>query len=63
MIQEYDGGIYWLLDCRFDFLIHSFMQEYRIKEDDIIFVQSYHGNARERLRKICRKRQIFLRIF
>ncbi len=53
MIQEYDGGIYWLLDCRFDFLIHSFMQEYRIKEDDIIFVQSYHGNARERLRKIC----------
>lgn len=46
MIKKYDGGIYWLLDCRFDFLLPSFMQVYGIEEKDIIFVQSYHGKMR-----------------
>lgn len=52
MIKEYDGGIYWLLDCRFDFLLPSFMQEYGIEEKDILFVQSYHGKIRHRWRTI-----------
>ncbi len=52
MIKKYDGGIYWLLDCRFDFLLPSFMREYGIKENDIMFVQSYHSRMRHKWRTI-----------
>lgn len=52
MEKGYDGGIYWLLDCRFDFLLPSFMREYDIEEKDIIFVQSYHGKMRSQRRTI-----------
>lgn len=39
MVKAYDGGIHCLLDCRFDFLLLTFMQEYDIKEKDIKFIQ------------------------
>jgi len=52
MIKKYDREVYWLLDCRFDFLLPSFMQEYDIKENDIIFVQSYHSKMRHKWKTI-----------
>lgn len=52
MKQKYNGGIYWLLDSRFDFLLPSFMQEFEIKEQQIIFVNSYHTKARQNRNKI-----------
>lgn len=52
MNQKYGGGIYWLLDSRFDFLLPSFTQEFRIGIQDILFVHSYHWKERENLNKI-----------
>lgn len=52
MNKIYDGGIYWLLDCRFDFLLPLFMQEYNIGEEDIIFVQSFHSKTRHKYKTI-----------
>lgn len=52
MVNKYDGGIFWLLDVRFDFLLPSFMHEFEIEEQDIILVSSYHCNTRKRWRKI-----------
>lgn len=40
------------MDCRFDFLLPSFIQEYNIEEKDIIFVQSYHGKMRSQRRTV-----------
>lgn len=51
MTEQYDR-IYWLLDCRFDFLLPSFERTFGIKLDDIIFVNSYHGNARQGYRTV-----------
>lgn len=51
MNEQYDK-VYWLLDCRFDFLLPSFIREYDIEEEDIIFVQSYHGKTRSQRRTI-----------
>lgn len=50
MANKYDGGIFWLLDVRFDFLLPSFMHEFEIEEQDIILVNSYHCNTRKRWR-------------
>jgi len=52
MIKEFDGGIYWLLDCRFDFLLPSFIQEYGVEEKDITFLQSYHGKMRQKWKTV-----------
>lgn len=52
MGSKYGGGIYWLLDVRFDFLLPSFIQRFEIEIQDIIFVNSYHGNGRSGFRKI-----------
>ena len=52
MVNKYDGGIFWLLDVRFDFLLPSFIHEFEIEEQDIILVSSYHCNTRKRWRKI-----------
>lgn len=51
MDKAYDGGVFWLLDVRFDFLLPSFMNEFKIDEQDIILVNSYHGKTREKWRK------------
>lgn len=47
----YEKKIYWLLDCRFDFLLHSFMEKYGIEKEDLILVNSYHGSMREQWNK------------
>lgn len=52
MNMKYDGGIYWLLDCRFDFFLPLFIQEYNIGEEDIIFVQSFHSKTRRKYKTI-----------
>lgn len=41
--------IIWMLDQRFDFLLPWFTEHYNISLDDILFVGSYHGAAREGL--------------
>lgn len=51
MYEKYDGGVYWLLDLRFDFLLPSFLRKFGIDEKDIILVNSYHGNTRGRWKK------------
>lgn len=63
MTSKYDGGIFWLLDVRFDFLLPIFMKEYGIEEQDITLVGSYHCKSRERWRKIyipCEKENVNL---
>ena len=50
MAQE---KVYWLLDCRFDFLLPSFMQETGVRKEDIVLVNSYHGKSRTGWNKIC----------
>lgn len=46
MNKKYDGGVYWLLDSRFDFLLPSFMQEFGIEKQDIVLANSYHSKSR-----------------
>lgn len=42
-----NNKVYWLLDCRFDFLLNSFMRKFGIEKEDLILVNSYHGSMRE----------------
>lgn len=44
--------VVWLLDQRFDFLLPWFEKEYNISREDILFVGSYHGNTRKKLKKV-----------
>lgn len=44
--------VYWLLDSRFDFLIPSFMSEFGVTKQDMIFVNSYHSKERHGWNKI-----------
>lgn len=44
--------VYWLLDSRFDFLLPSFMREFKVKKENIILVNSYHSKSREKWNKI-----------
>lgn len=44
--------MYWLLDSRFDFLIPSFMNEFGITKQDMVFVNSYHSKERHGWNKI-----------
>lgn len=64
MDKKYEGGVYWLLDCRFDFLLASFITEYGIKEKDIIFVNSFHSKERQKYRTIYllpdKKKSVYL---
>ena len=48
---EFDQVV-WLLDQRFDFLLPWFEKEYNISRKDILFVGSYHGNTRKKLKKV-----------
>ena len=49
--MEFDQVV-WLLDQRFDFLLPWFEREYHISREDILFVGSYHGNTRKKLKKM-----------
>lgn len=51
-VDKYEGGVYWLLDVRFDFLLASFVREFELDEQDIVLVNSYHGGVRKKWRKI-----------
>lgn len=63
MVNKYEGGVFWLLDVRFDFLLTSFVREFALDEQDIILVNSYHCNTRKRWKKIyipCQKENVNL---
>lgn len=45
--------VVWILDQRFDFLLPWFEKEYNISREDILFVGSYHGNTRKKLKKVA----------
>lgn len=62
-MNKYEGGVYWLLDVRFDFLLDSFVREFELDEQDIILVNSHHCDARKKWRKIyipCEKENVNL---
>lgn len=46
-----NNKVYWLLDCRFDFLLNSFMRKFGIEKEDLLLVNSYHGSMREQWNK------------